>query len=135
MASTSAKPSVEVVLNHVVGDLTASRFKILAGDVVAAKKPAPDIYVMASDALGVAPANCVAIEDSRNGLLAAHAAGIQVLVTTSWFTRAEDFREARLVVSALGDPGGERSGVFANRIGRAIGEYVKLEDVASVLAA
>ncbi|MBV9490636.1 MAG: HAD-IA family hydrolase [Verrucomicrobia bacterium] len=135
VASTSAKPSVEVVLVHAVGEATAARFKVLAGDVVPAKKPAPDIYVLASKALGVAPEHCVAIEDSRNGLLSALGAGIQVLVTTSWFTEGEDFSEARLVVSSLGDSGRERSTVFQNRTGRQVGEYVNLEDVAAVLTA
>jgi HAD superfamily hydrolase (TIGR01509 family) len=133
VASTSAKPSVEAVLTHVVGESTAKRFTVLAGDVVAAKKPAPDIYLLAIKRLGIAPENCVAIEDSRNGLLSADSAGIQVLVTTSWFTEGENFSEARLVVSALGDPGGERSSVSENRTGHPVGEYVKLEDLAAVL--
>jgi HAD superfamily hydrolase (TIGR01509 family) len=132
VASTSAKPSVDAVLTHVVGESTAKKFTVLAGDVVAAKKPAPDIYLLASKNLGIPPENCVAIEDSRNGLLSAVSAGIPVLVTTSWFTTAEDFAEARLVVSALGDPKGEQANVSENRIGRAIGEYVQLEDVAAV---
>ena len=133
VASTSAKPSVEVVLTHVVGAFTANRFAVFAGDVVTAKKPAPDIYLLATRGMGIAPENCVAIEDSRNGLLSAVAAGIRVVVTTSWFTRDEDFSEARLVVSALGDPASESATVNANRIGRAIGDYVKLEDLMAVL--
>jgi beta-phosphoglucomutase-like phosphatase (HAD superfamily) len=72
------------------------------------------------------------IEDSRNGLLSGNSAGIRVLVTTSWFTTGEDFSEARLVVSALGDPEGERSEVRANRTGHPVGEYVRLEDLAAV---
>jgi HAD superfamily hydrolase (TIGR01509 family) len=133
VASTSAKPSVDAVLVHVVGDATAKQFAVLAGDVVAAKKPAPDIYLLAARNLGIPPQNCVAIEDSRNGLLSAHSAGLQVLVTTSWFTAAEDFTEARLVVSALGDPGGEQTVVSENRLGCSIGAYVQLEDVAAVV--
>jgi HAD superfamily hydrolase (TIGR01509 family) len=132
VASTSARPSVDAVLTHVVGEPTAKRFIVLAGDVVAAKKPAPDIYLLAIEKLGIAPKNCVAIEDSRNGLLSANSAGIRVLVTTSWFTKDEDFSEALLVVSALGDPGGERSVVAKSRVGHPIEEYVKLEDVAAV---
>ena len=112
----------------------AKRFTVLAGDVVAAKKPAPDVYLLAIKRLGIAPEHCVAIEDSRNGLLSADSAGIHVLVTTSCFTTGEDFSEARLVVSALGDPGGERSNVRENRIGRPVGEYVELDDVEAVLA-
>jgi HAD superfamily hydrolase (TIGR01509 family) len=133
VASTSAKPSVEAVLVHVVGASTANRFGVFAGDIVTAKKPAPDIYLLATQRIRVAPENCVAIEDSRNGLLSAVAAGIRAIVTTSWFTRDEDFSEARLVVSALGDPAGESATVHANRIGCTIGEYVKLDDLAAVL--
>jgi HAD superfamily hydrolase (TIGR01509 family) len=135
VASTSAQPSVEAVLIHVVGEPTAKHFAVLAGDVVTAKKPAPDVYLLASQRLGIAPENCLAIEDSRNGLLSAHSAGLSVLVTTSWFTKDENFSEARLVVSALGDPGGEQSIVSENRIGRPVGEYVTLEDLAQVRAA
>jgi HAD superfamily hydrolase (TIGR01509 family) len=135
VASTSAKPSVEAVLIHAVGESNAEHFTVLAGDVVAAKKPAPDIYLLASKKLGIPPESCVAIEDSRNGLLSANSAGIRVLVTTSWFTTGEDFSEARLVVSALGDPDGEKAYVNENRTGHPVGEYVKLEDVAAVLAA
>ena len=54
VASTSAQPSVEAVLIHVVGESTAKRFTVLAGDVVAAKKPAPDIYLLAIKELGIA---------------------------------------------------------------------------------
>jgi HAD superfamily hydrolase (TIGR01509 family) len=133
VASTSAKPSVDAVLAHVVGESTAKQFTILAGDIVTAKKPAPDIYLLAVKNLGIPPQNCVAIEDSRNGLLSADSAGIQVLVTTSWFTAAENFAEARLVVSALGDPGGERAVLSQNRIGRSVGAYIQLDDVAAVL--
>jgi HAD superfamily hydrolase (TIGR01509 family) len=135
VASTSAKPSVEAVLTHVVGVSTAKRFTVLAGDVVTAKKPAPDIYQLATQRMGIAPENCVAIEDSRNGLLSADSAGIRVVITTSWFTKDENFSEARLVVSALGDPGGEQSNVSKNRIRRPVGEYVKLEDLAAIVNA
>ncbi len=132
VASTSAKPSVEAVLIHAVGETTAKRFTVLAGDVVAAKKPAPDIYLLAIEKLEIAPSNCVAIEDSRNGLLSANSAGIPVLVTTSWFTTGEDFSEARLVVSALGDPGGEQSSVRQNRLGLSVGNYLTLENIAAL---
>src|ERR1700733_5170513 len=96
------------------------------------KNPAPDIYLLAAKNLGIPPQNCVAIEDSRNGLLSAHSAGLQVLVTTSWFTKAENFAEAWLVVSALGDPGGEQTVVSQNRIGHSVGTYVQLDDIAAV---
>ena len=48
------------------------------------------------------------VEDSRNGLLAAVGAGLPCVVTVSSYTEDEDFSEAALVVSSLGDPDGER---------------------------
>ena len=78
VASTSAQESVAAVLRHTVGEQTSSRFAlVLAGDVVAAKKPAPDIYAMAAERLGVLPEECAVVEDSRNGLLAAVRAGMK----------------------------------------------------------
>ena len=79
------------------------------------KKPAPDIYNLALERLGLAPRACVAIEDSRNGMLAAYRAGIPVVVTVSEYTRDEDFSEADLVVDSLGDPAGPETTVQANR--------------------
>jgi HAD superfamily hydrolase (TIGR01509 family) len=134
VASTSAKPSVDAVLFHAVGPETAQRFAlVLAGDIVPKKKPAPDIYLMALTKLGVGAENCVAVEDSRNGLLSAHGAGITTVVTTSYFTQREHFDEAVLVVSSLGDPAGERSTTLANRTPVSIGEYVRIRDLEEIL--
>ena len=58
VASTSSEPSVRAVLTHVMDPGTASRFCVLAGDVVAKKKPAPDIYELALDRLAVGPTRC-----------------------------------------------------------------------------
>ncbi len=54
--------------------------------------------------LGVEPSECLVVEDSRNGLLAAKAAKMRCIVTTNGYTENEDFEEADLVVSELGDP-------------------------------
>ena len=80
----------------------------LAGDIVDNKKPAPDIYLLALEKTGKEPSRCFVVEDSRNGMLAGHRAGINVAVTTSIYTSGENFDEARLVVSCLGDDDGER---------------------------
>ncbi|MHC4560439.1 MAG: HAD-IA family hydrolase, partial [Planctomycetota bacterium] len=76
---------------------------ILAGDVVSKKKPDPEIYNLASERLKLKPSECVVIEDNRNGLLAAKAAGMYCIVTTNGYSKNEDFTEADLVVSELGD--------------------------------
>jgi beta-phosphoglucomutase-like phosphatase (HAD superfamily) len=85
--------------------------------------------------LGVPPDRCIAVEDSRNGLLAATAAGIKTVVTTSYFTTAENFDEAVLVLDSLGDPDGQACTVLANRTGREIGLYLKASDLEAILKA
>jgi HAD superfamily hydrolase (TIGR01509 family) len=132
VASTSAKPSVDAVLRFTVGEATASQFKVFAGDIVPKKKPAPDIYLFASGELGVSPEHCIAVEDSRNGLLAAAAAGIRTVVTTSYFTTGENFDEAVLVLDSLGDPDGKACTVLANRTGHEIGKYLKASDLDAI---
>ncbi|MFZ0092258.1 MAG: HAD-IA family hydrolase [Solirubrobacteraceae bacterium] len=128
VASTSAEESVRAVLEHAVGDANAARFAVFAGDVVAAKKPDPAIYELAVDALRIAPADAIVIEDSRNGLLAAVRAGLRCVVTVSSYTAEEDMSEAVLVVTSLGDPGGPAR-VLANRGAARPGELVTLADL------
>jgi HAD superfamily hydrolase (TIGR01509 family) len=128
VASTSAQSSVMAVLKRAVGEM-ASEFCVYAGDVVAAKKPAPDIYLLAAQQLGIPAEQCVAIEDSRNGLLSAYAAQIPVVITVSEFTKNERFEEARLVVTSLGDPLGEKLEVLASRIGHEVEECIALRDL------
>jgi HAD superfamily hydrolase (TIGR01509 family) len=132
VASTSAEPSVRGVLEYAVGPALAARFLVLAGDVVARKKPAPDIYVLALEKLGLPARSCLAVEDSRNGLLAAVGAGLRCLVTLSSYTREEDMAEACLVVSDLGEPGAPMR-VVANRSEARPGGYVALADLEACL--
>lgn len=135
VASTSSEASVRAVLEHVVGAGQAARFAlVLAGDVVPAKKPAPDIYELAVELLGVERTRALVIEDSRNGLLAAAHAGLTCVVTASSYTEREDFSEAVLVVSSLGDPDGEHTTVMASRGVRPPEGYVGLGDLEACLA-
>ena len=135
VASTSAEASVRAILEYAVGRERAERFDlVLAGDVVTHKKPAPDIYLLALERLGVDPAQVLVIEDSRNGLEAAHAAGLRCLVTVNGYTEKEDFSEAILVVSSLGDPDGEQTTVMANRSAARPGACVALADLEACLA-
>lgn len=133
VASTSAEPSVRAVLEHVVGAERAADVTVLAGDVVPRKKPVPDIYLLALDRLGAEPDAVVVVEDSRNGLLAATGAGLRCLVTVNGYTEREDFSEAALVVSSLGDPEGERTTVLANRSAARPGGWITIDDVAALL--
>ncbi|MBU0752913.1 MAG: HAD family hydrolase [Gammaproteobacteria bacterium] len=78
--------------------------KVGAGDTVAKKKPAPDIYDWVLDELGLPPSACLAFEDSANGLKASLAAGLPTLVTESEYTLDHDFSGAFAVLSDLGEP-------------------------------
>lgn len=135
VCSTSAEPSVRAILEHVAGPDRAAAFDlVLAGDVVAHKKPAPDIYRLAIDRLAVPAAATLVIEDSRNGLLAATGAGLSCLVTINGYTADEPMDESVLVVSSLGDPNGEVSTVLANRSAARPGPWIALADLAACLS-
>lgn len=135
VASTSAEPSVRAILEQAVGPERAARFDVvLAGDVVPKKKPAPDIYVLALQRLGVTDGETLVVEDSRNGLLAAHGAGLRCVMTVNGYTEEEDNSEAILVVTSLGDPGGERTRVIANRSSARPADYITLADLERCLA-
>jgi HAD superfamily hydrolase (TIGR01509 family) len=135
VASTSAEPSVRAVLEHAVGVDAAGDFAVLAGDVVPYKKPAPDIYLLARERLDLPAGQLLVVEDSRNGLEAATAAGLSCLVTVNGYTQDEDFSEAALVVTSLGDPDGEHTTVLANRTVAELGSWVTLETLAALMPA
>jgi HAD superfamily hydrolase (TIGR01509 family) len=104
VCTTSDPKAIDGVLD-LLGAKRKSWFEIvLAGDVVKKKKPDPEIYNLAKQRLGLDARDCVVIEDSRNGLLAALGAGMRCLITTSAYTLDEDFTGAAEVVPELGDP-------------------------------
>ena len=106
IATTTTPDNVTALLRHAISPEAASWFEVIgAGDVVAAKKPAPDIYYYVLDRLCLAPAQCLAFEDSENGLRAAQAAGLKTVITVNDYTRAHDFRGAAMVLDHLGEPG------------------------------
>jgi HAD superfamily hydrolase (TIGR01509 family) len=104
VCSTASEASVLSVMD-LMGPERKSRFQqVLAGDVVRHKKPDPEIYLLVQERLGLKASECVVIEDSRIGMRAALAAGTNCIVTTSAYTRDEDFSGASQVVKDLGDP-------------------------------
>ena len=133
VASTSAEASVRAVLEHAVGADLAAQFTVFAGDVVPAKKPAPDIYLLALRELRVGPQDVVVVEDSANGLRAALGAGLRTIVTVSSYTADEDFTGASLVVSSLGDLPEHPATVLSNPHDLAIDGQVELSHVEHLL--
>jgi len=103
VCSTSNEKAVQNLVNTLMGPERATKFEIFAGDMVKKKKPAPDVYDMAVENMGLDKSRCVIIEDSGIGLGAAKAAGISCIVTKSSYTAGEDFSGADMIVDELGD--------------------------------
>lgn len=105
IATTTTPANVQALLEHALDPASPGWFDVIAaGDVVPAKKPAPDIYDLALAELGLSAAECLAFEDSENGIRSARGAGLGTLVTINEYTRAHDFEGALLVLDHLGEP-------------------------------
>ena len=102
IATTTTPANIDALLAATLGDAGQGMFEVIcAGDSVPNKKPAPDVYLRTLEELDLPPGRCVAIEDSRNGLLAACAARIPTIVTPSLYTVDEDFEEAAMIIEDL----------------------------------
>ncbi|MBK1645764.1 phosphatase [Thiocapsa imhoffii] len=107
IATTTTPENVRVLLEYAGEPRLGDWFEVIAaGDVVPHKKPAPDIFTLALSELGLDAADCLAVEDSDNGVRSAQAAGLRsILVTVNAYTQDQDFGAAPLIVNHLGDPG------------------------------
>lgn len=99
VASSSSRDWVEGHLERL--GLHARFATVLSRDHVERAKPAPDLFLAATRALGAAPAATVAFEDSHNGCTAAKAAGLRCVVVPNRITRVQDFAHADHVASSL----------------------------------
>jgi HAD superfamily hydrolase (TIGR01509 family) len=133
VASTSAEATVRLVARGALGAPLSNMLCVFAGDVVPAKKPHRAIYELAVATLEVDKKDTIVIEDSRNGLRAAHAAGLSCVITESDYTRGEDFSEAALVLSSLGDPDVPMV-VLANRSSATPQGHLTLTDLEEILS-
>jgi len=101
IATTTSRPNVDALLKA-AAPLPAFDV-IAAGDEVPAKKPAPDVFLAALRDLGLPASDCVAFEDTANGLASARGAGLRCVVTCSAYGGTGPFAGAAAVVSHLGD--------------------------------
>lgn len=99
VASSSERASIERLL--AAAGLTGRFAAIAAGDEVAHGKPAPDIFLLAAQRLGVEPASCLVLEDSEPGAWAAHAAGMAVIIVPDLTPPSDE--TAQLAVAVLPD--------------------------------
>ncbi len=106
IATTTTPLNVTALLRSTLGEESIDWFDVIAaGDMVANKKPAPDIYLYAMQEMKLQAADCLAFEDSRNGLLSAQQADLQTVVTVNGYTRHDEFLGAAIVLDQLGEPG------------------------------
>lgn len=106
IATTTTPANVTALLKSGLGEEGESWFEVIAaGDIVPAKKPAPDIYIWAMERMGLEPDQCLALEDSDNGLKSVVDAGIRsFVVTVNGYTADQDFDAAPMVLDQLGEP-------------------------------
>ncbi len=105
IATTTTPANVTALLTYTLGADSVDWFEVIAaGDVVPAKKPAADIYDYALEKMNLKADQCLAFEDSHNGLLSSNGADLKTIVTINDYTSDHDFSGAVLVLSDLGEP-------------------------------
>ena len=110
IATTTSHGNIDALLSQALGPRWAVDFDaVVAGDDVRHKKPAPDVYLEVLARLKLDGPDCLAIEDSGNGLIAASRANIPVLITRSMFFRDDDFAAARIVLDDLSELGSSKT--------------------------
>ncbi len=105
IATTTTPANVSALLAHTLGKESLDWFEVIAaGDIVPAKKPAGDIYDYALKAMNLSPEQCLAFEDSHNGILSSTSVGLQTIICVNGYTHDDDFSGAVLVLDNLGEP-------------------------------
>lgn len=106
ISTTTTPENVSALLEHALEKGSMEWFEVIAaGDIVPAKKPAPDIYTWALEKMGLKPEECIAFEDSRNGILSSLGAELKTIITINGYTAEDDFSGAAIVLDAMGEPG------------------------------
>jgi len=135
ISTTTTPAALNALIEHSLGKEWFDRFAVLAaGDIVPAKKPAPDIYNYALQALAISAENTLALEDSGNGWLSAQAAKLKCVITVNDYTANQDFEGADLVVSELGDINSGAINVLNNKHKLDNIEYVTLSHLQKIMA-
>ncbi|MES1981664.1 MAG: HAD family hydrolase [Pseudomonadota bacterium] len=104
IATTTTPQNVTALLHQGLGPGSEDIFEVIGcGDIVPHKKPAPDIYFWVLEKMRLSPAECIALEDSENGLRSSLAAGIKTFITTNAYTRGQNFSGAAAIYEDLSD--------------------------------
>ena len=104
IATTTTPANVTALLHNTLGKGSEKWFDVIAaGDIVPAKKPAADIFVYALEQLNLTANECLAFEDSENGLKSSKGAGLKTVITINEYTKEHDFSNADLILDQFGD--------------------------------
>lgn len=105
IATSSQLKNVTTLLdNNLPADWPAWFEVIATCDIIEQKKPSPAVYEYVMEQMNVTPEECVAFEDTYNGFISGHEAGLQTVITTHFFTQGRDFTGSPLVLDSLGEP-------------------------------
>lgn len=105
IATTTTPANVEALLVNALDPDAMSWFEVIAaGDIVPAKKPAPDIYHYALEKLALSPEECIAFEDSENGIHSSMGADLKTIIAINGYTHDQDFTGAAIVLDQWGEP-------------------------------
>lgn len=125
IATTTTPENVDALLRNTLGPESLDWFEVIAaGDVVPRKKPAADIYDYALQQMNLDAGQCLAFEDSYNGICASHGADLATIITVNGYTRDDDFTGAALVLDQLGEPGAPFTVISGEASGH---EFVNIE--------
>ena len=103
LATTSSLENTRALLQtHLEDD---QYFEVIAtGDMVANKKPSPEVYHYVLEKMEATPKDCLVFEDSQQGLSASVTAGLKTVITVNGYTAHQDFSQGILVVDHFGEP-------------------------------
>lgn len=127
IATTTSPGNVNNLVKASFGDDALDWFAIIAeGELVPIKKPEPDVYEYVLDKLNLSANECIAFEDSYNGVKAATCINIPTLITLNNYTAEDDFSGAMIVLDSLGDES-ESCNILASEIDVKIDNMVNLD--------
>lgn len=105
VATTTTPENVSALVENAMDPDAMSWFEVIAaGDIVPAKKPAPDIYTWAMEQMNLKPEECIAFEDSHNGIRSSRGADLTTIVSVNGYTAEEEFDGAAIILDNWGEP-------------------------------
>lgn len=130
IATTTTPANVTSLLESTLGKESIGWFEVIAaGDIVPKKKPAADIYEYALEQMNLKAEQCIAFEDSSNGIQSSLGANLKTVITQNHYTETHDFTGAVVVLDHLGEPD-EACTCLAGDIGGAT--FISMETIKSL---